>query len=1020
MFAATTPENMPLAYRVSTSTNPNPVISPAFMEANYETLESLLRNRQSHIRNNDLRTELEYFSGDYDEEREMEPRPGPARAVTPPLQAVSPKIRKRSERVVGFEETQNRGENRVERNSEAHIGRSENGQPLQSSLTSMYGGQALSNNIEGNLHSNGTFLSHNAQPFILVNLIVPNGPPPTTYEFFQWTSYGLPSVNSDGKPLYRGKLRQPPTKRARTIDLHKRIRRLVEHLSTNLLLTFKDLMEKAYTWVEAREKEKAKSTDIPRGEGKKDKSIAPVKAPILMINREDCAKKNTVSESMAYKEGITFSPVTRVSNAPVIIEAVVFRTKVGRVYMDSESTCKNSHAENGDRGLNNLRGHKVLHQKGVGTALSVGEAGEETKKVEGPLPSANKGYPAVMTLKKNRYMTRIPRTIMVDRKPFKIEHKLNEHSHIKPIKQNKQSLGPDRNATACKEAEELTKAGILRKVKHQTWVANPVMVEKNDGDGGRHKSQPFENQSSHRVGTTPSIKSLNEKLAALSRFLSKRAERSLPFFKVLKSCKGKKKIHWTDEADKAIKEIKKFVQALPTLTAPKAGETLIMYLAKSKESINAALFAERSTPIKQALTGPEKTGRVAKWAIDLGEHDIVFLKRDERETAADFLPEIPFDDSEKRVNEKEVSDPSNECKLSTDGASSFDGAGAGLMLIDPAGKEYTYALLFEFETTNNKAEYEALLAGLRIAHEMEITKVAIFLDSQLVVNQIKGNYIAKQLSIKSYLQKEARKIRIQVPQYKLIRGNLYKRSFFTPWLRCIAPPQSDKIIKEIHEGSCEFNAEPRSMVVRITKQGYYWPSMYREAANIIKDCDKCKEQSVISKAGMDGAITVGSTWPFSHLGIHILGPLPMAPGGLQFLAIAIKHSTKWVEAKPINVKNARQVEKFAMEYVVCRFRVPRMISLKEEKHFKEGIFADFCKGLKITQSFSPITEHMEIMHYIKKQEWRDGGVWWLSWWWGEGMAVVVPWLWWRGVGVVDYVLKAKRSTGEANVNFMDV
>nr|GEV34120.1 reverse transcriptase domain-containing protein [Tanacetum cinerariifolium] len=77
----------------------------------------------------------------------------------------------------------------------------------------------------------------------------------------------------------------------------------------------------------------------------------------------------------------------------------------------------------------------------------------------------------------------------------------------------------------------------------------------------------------------------------------------------------------------------------------------------------------------------------------------------------------------------------------------------GLMLIDPAGKEYTYALRFEFETTNNEAEYEALLAGLRIAQEMEITKVAIFIDSQLVVNQIKGTYAAKQLSIKSYLQK---------------------------------------------------------------------------------------------------------------------------------------------------------------------------------------------------------------------------------------------------------------------------
>ncbi|GJV84245.1 reverse transcriptase domain-containing protein [Tanacetum coccineum] len=66
--------------------------------------------------------------------------------------------------------------------------------------------------------------------------------------------------------------------------------------------------------------------------------------------------------------------------------------------------------------------------------------------------------------------------------------------------------------------------------------------------------------------------------------------------------------------------------------------------------------------------------------------------------------------------------------------------------------------------------------------------------------------------------KEPRKTRIQAPQYKLIRGNLYKRFFFTSWLHCVAPPQTDKIIKEIYEGSCGFNVEPRSLVVRIMKQ----------------------------------------------------------------------------------------------------------------------------------------------------------------------------------------------------------
>ncbi|GJT69633.1 hypothetical protein Tco_1028919 [Tanacetum coccineum] len=234
MFAATTPENTPLAYRASTSTNPNPVISPAFVEANYETLESLLRDRRRQTRNNDLRTELEYFSEDYDEEREMEPRQEPVGAATPPLRAASPRVRRRRERVVGFEETQNREESRVERNSEggrpseeasrgngsqnvnlppllaAHIGRSENRQPLQSSLTFVYRGQALSNNVGGNLPPNGTFLSHNAQPFIPANLNVPNGLMPMhVYPHQQPPMYTFPNMHAYANPNSTGLFPNP-------------------------------------------------------------------------------------------------------------------------------------------------------------------------------------------------------------------------------------------------------------------------------------------------------------------------------------------------------------------------------------------------------------------------------------------------------------------------------------------------------------------------------------------------------------------------------------------------------------------------------------------------------------------------------------------------------------------------------------------------------------------------------------------------------------------------------------------
>ncbi|GJY00243.1 reverse transcriptase domain-containing protein [Tanacetum coccineum] len=64
-----------------------------------------------------------------------------------------------------------------------------------------------------------------------------------------------------------------------------------------------------------------------------------------------------------------------------------------------------------------------------------------------------------------------------------------------------------------------------------------------------------------------------------------------------------------------------------------------------------------------------------------------------------------------------------------------------------------YALRFEFKMTNNEAEYEAFLAGLRIAKEMEIKNLEIFADSQLMVNQVKGLFEATQPATKQYLER---------------------------------------------------------------------------------------------------------------------------------------------------------------------------------------------------------------------------------------------------------------------------
>ncbi|GKC88592.1 reverse transcriptase domain-containing protein [Tanacetum coccineum] len=112
-------------------------------------------------------------------------------------------------------------------------------------------------------------------------------------------------------------------------------------------------------------------------------------------------------------------------------------------------------------------------------------------------------------------------------------------------------------------------------------------------------------------GCLKDVQKLNGKLASLNRFLSKSAEKSLPFFKTLKKCTKKSDFQWTQEAEVAFTQMKKLIAELPMLTAPKEKEEQIIYLAAAKEAISAVLMTEmggKQLPVyfvSRALRGPE-------------------------------------------------------------------------------------------------------------------------------------------------------------------------------------------------------------------------------------------------------------------------------------------------------------------------------------------------------------------------------------------------------------------------------
>jgi ribonuclease HI len=91
--------------------------------------------------------------------------------------------------------------------------------------------------------------------------------------------------------------------------------------------------------------------------------------------------------------------------------------------------------------------------------------------------------------------------------------------------------------------------------------------------------------------------------------------------------------------------------------------------------------------------------------------------------------------------------------LSVDGASNIKGSAAGVVLEGPDGVLIEQSLRFAFKASNNEAEYEALIAGMKLAREMDITDLKAKSDSQLVTNQVLGEFQAKDPQLIKYLEK---------------------------------------------------------------------------------------------------------------------------------------------------------------------------------------------------------------------------------------------------------------------------
>ena len=237
----------------------------------------------------------------------------------------------------------------------------------------------------------------------------------------------------------------------------------------------------------------------------------------------------------------------------------------------------------------------------------------------------------------------------------------------------------------------------------------------------------------------------------------------MPFFKVLK-----KAFEWTDECQKAFQDLKAYLTTTPLLSPFVPGEELYLYLAVSPHAVSSALIreaiyytsraqrgADGQYPIieklsfaliiasrklrhyfqayfinvlidhqlKKAMNKLEATGQLIQWVVELIEFDIKY---------------------QPNYGDLDEADKAKKLVVYIDGSSTQYARGIGVILKSPEGDKLKYAARLQYQTTNNKVEYEALLRGLELGKSLGAESIVVQGDSQLIMGQVDGIGEAKE------------------------------------------------------------------------------------------------------------------------------------------------------------------------------------------------------------------------------------------------------------------------------------
>nr|GEW39051.1 reverse transcriptase domain-containing protein [Tanacetum cinerariifolium] len=200
-----------------------------------------------------------------------------------------------------------------------------------------------------------------------------------------------------------------------------------------------------------------------------------------------------------------------------------------------------------------------------------------------------------------------------------------------------------------------------------------------------------------------------------------------------------------------------------------------------------------------------------------------------------------------------------------------------------------------------------------------------------------ANYHAGNFVVKGMSSQQKKKFFKDVKHYFWDDPFLFKICADQVIRRCVHSQEVVDILKACHNGHIEGNHDPNYTAKKVFDFGFYWPTIYRDAHDLVKSCDACQRQGKISQRDEIPQNSIQVCEIFDVWGIDFIRPFPSSRGN-KYILVAVDYLSKWVEAKALPTNDARVVCKI-LKSLFARFGTPRTIISDRGTHFCNDQFA---------------------------------------------------------------------------------